>query len=241
MEVHPHSHSEKKKWHHYFWEFFMLFLAVFCGFLAENQREHYIEKHRAKEFAIALYNDIKNDTTDLNRILIWQSNKINHIDSLLQLLLKPGKWNDTAFSIHLATTIFVDRFFQNTGTYEQMKNSGSLRYFKQDIVTILQQYESTLSEIRLREEAESFKLEQRIIPFVEEAINIEFLYDLLLNRPLPKLIYVNLDDIHRQRVLTNQVIEIKMIGLRKMMLYNQLKNIGIDLLELLKKGYDVKK
>ena len=38
MEVHAHTHTERKKWTHYLWEFLMLFLAVFCGFLAENQR-----------------------------------------------------------------------------------------------------------------------------------------------------------------------------------------------------------
>jgi len=43
MEVHAHTHTARKKWTHYFWEFLMLFLAVFCGFLAENQREHMIE------------------------------------------------------------------------------------------------------------------------------------------------------------------------------------------------------
>ena len=30
MEVHAHSHTARKKWTHYFWEFLMLFLAVFC-------------------------------------------------------------------------------------------------------------------------------------------------------------------------------------------------------------------
>ena len=48
MEVHHRSHTTGKKWTHYFWEFLMLFLAVFCGFLAENQREHVIEKKREK-------------------------------------------------------------------------------------------------------------------------------------------------------------------------------------------------
>ena len=34
MEVHHHAHHEgKKNWKSYFWEFLMLFLAVFCGFL----------------------------------------------------------------------------------------------------------------------------------------------------------------------------------------------------------------
>jgi hypothetical protein len=36
MEVHHHGHvHEKKKWKEYLFQFFMLFLAVFCGFLAE--------------------------------------------------------------------------------------------------------------------------------------------------------------------------------------------------------------
>jgi len=36
MEVHSHAHTDRKKWTHYLWEFLMLFLAVFCGFLAEK-------------------------------------------------------------------------------------------------------------------------------------------------------------------------------------------------------------
>lgn len=43
MEVHPHTHAERKKWNHYFFDFLMLFLAVFAGFLAENWREHSAE------------------------------------------------------------------------------------------------------------------------------------------------------------------------------------------------------
>jgi hypothetical protein len=38
MEVHHHGHvHEKKKWKEYLFQFLMLFLAVFCGFLAEYQ------------------------------------------------------------------------------------------------------------------------------------------------------------------------------------------------------------
>ena len=49
MEVHAHSHTDRKKFTHYLWEFLMLFLAVFCGFLAENYREHIIEHQREKQ------------------------------------------------------------------------------------------------------------------------------------------------------------------------------------------------
>ncbi len=48
MEVHHHTHAAhgKKTWKNYFWEFLMLFLAVFCGFLAEYQLENKIEYDR---------------------------------------------------------------------------------------------------------------------------------------------------------------------------------------------------
>ena len=53
MEVHAHSHTARKKWTHYFWEFLMLFLAVTLGFLVENQREHYIEHETSKKYMLA--------------------------------------------------------------------------------------------------------------------------------------------------------------------------------------------
>jgi len=49
MEVHAHAHTPRKKWTNYLWEFLMLFLAVFCGFLAEYQLEHIIENQRQKK------------------------------------------------------------------------------------------------------------------------------------------------------------------------------------------------
>ena len=57
MEVHHHSHTQRKKWTHYFWEFLMLFLAVFCGFLAEYKLEHVIEQKREKQFIKSLIED----------------------------------------------------------------------------------------------------------------------------------------------------------------------------------------
>jgi len=65
MEVHAHTHTARKKWTHYFWEFLMLFLAVFCGFLAEYKLEHTIENQREKKYVYSLIEDLKADTADL--------------------------------------------------------------------------------------------------------------------------------------------------------------------------------
>ena len=88
MEVHAHTHTARKKWTHYLWEFLMLFLAVFCGFLAENQREHMVEHQRAKQYAILLYEDIKADTGTVK----YQLDVLNfvnpRIDTFINLVQK---------------------------------------------------------------------------------------------------------------------------------------------------------
>src|SRR5687768_18151513 len=86
MEVHAHTHTPRKKWTHYFWEFLMLFLAVTLGFLVENEREHYIEKKRAKEYAKLLADDLSFDIAELNRSERVLNKIIEAGDSLGRLL-----------------------------------------------------------------------------------------------------------------------------------------------------------
>src|SRR5438046_7508814 len=74
METHHHSHTVpiaigRKKWTHYLWEFLMLFLAVFCGFLAENQREHMVEDQRAKALAKNLYKELYEDSIAVQKCI----------------------------------------------------------------------------------------------------------------------------------------------------------------------------
>src|SRR6188472_2374622 len=90
MEVHAHAHTERKKWTHYLWEFLMLFLAVFCGFLAENQREHIVEHQREKKFIETLYDDLKKDTADLTNDIRWWDNTIIRIDTIRKEIEEPG-------------------------------------------------------------------------------------------------------------------------------------------------------
>jgi len=86
MEVHHHAHTERKRWKHYVWEFFMLFLAVFCGFLAENQREHFVEHNREKQFMRSLIEDLETDTVELLRALNKANSVANYVDSTVMFL-----------------------------------------------------------------------------------------------------------------------------------------------------------
>jgi hypothetical protein len=133
MEVHHHAHTPRKKWTHYFWEFLMLFLAVFCGFLAEYTLEHKIEKDREKQFINSLVDDIKADITQLKSVIQKRDEKIQRLDSLLLLINLPDFANhgsDIYFNaIHTARLADI-KFTANDGTLLQLKNSGGLRLIR---------------------------------------------------------------------------------------------------------------
>ncbi|HEV8269900.1 MAG TPA: hypothetical protein VGQ04_01270, partial [Chitinophagaceae bacterium] len=86
MEVHTHTHTQRKKWTHYFWEFFMLFLAVTAGFFVENQREHFVEHQRAKQYASFLHSDLVKDTINLSARMQYMTSGIKAIDTLISIL-----------------------------------------------------------------------------------------------------------------------------------------------------------
>ena len=130
MEVHAHSHTERKKWTHYFWEFLMLFLAVFCGFLAENQREHMVEHQREKQYMNSLITDLKGDTATIRYVISFCITKFHGMDTLAQLLNKDILSNDDEKELyylnsHYASNVTFMVF--NERTIKQLLNSGNLR------------------------------------------------------------------------------------------------------------------
>ena len=131
MEVHHHSHTPRKKWTHYFWEFLMLFLAVFCGFLAENQREHMIEHKREKQFITTLIEDLKSDTSQLAQVIAYKKRREKMVDSLIMNLSSTDHEKHGSDIYYYARNLTRPQyFFPNDRTIQQLKNSGSLRLIR---------------------------------------------------------------------------------------------------------------
>jgi hypothetical protein len=137
MEVHAHSHTERKKWTHYLWEFLMLFLAVFCGFLAENQREHMVEHQREKTYMSSFIEDLKLDTAQLNNLIELRRQRVRVLDTLFELL------NSDQY-IHKGHTLYrlysmpywdILSFYPNDRTMQQLKNAGGLRLIRNQKVS----------------------------------------------------------------------------------------------------------
>ena len=130
METHAH-HLHKAPshgWKHYFFEFLMLFLAVFAGFLAENKREHIVEKHRAHQFLQSMLLDVQDNMKHLDSLMQQDRGIIANHDSLVNWLLADSISIDRAAFARKMGAVWIRNFLVRKETYEQMKSSGSLRY-----------------------------------------------------------------------------------------------------------------
>jgi len=158
MEVHAHTHTERKKWIHYFWEFLMLFLAVFCGFLAEYQLEHTIEHQREKQFIRSLSGDVILDTASLSKISELRISREQMLDSLTKLL------NSRDRDLHLNQIYFYGRHIQrlfpmnftyHDGTIQQLKNSGTLRLIRnRKAADAIIEYDAAVRDMEIIEDRE---------------------------------------------------------------------------------------
>ncbi|HLF45189.1 MAG TPA: hypothetical protein VI548_02115 [Chitinophagaceae bacterium] len=149
MEVHAHTHTPRKKWTHYFWEFLMLFMAVSAGFLVENQREHYIEQQRAKVYATNLYEDLKKDTARLNNLIMLTEITSKKLDTLCLYINEKSQRGISNGMLYWYArfTTHVLYFSANNATLEELKGSGNLRLMKNQVAQQISLYDKNLSEL----------------------------------------------------------------------------------------------
>jgi hypothetical protein len=138
MEVHAHTHTARKKWTHYLWEFLMLFLAVFCGFLAEYQLEHVVEHNREKEYIESMVSDLKTDSIRVAGVINYNNHLVSGFDSLLQNIYHTPYTDSsirTLYYLKEAYTLVKFNLIFSKGTIIQLKNSGSLRLIRKRAVS----------------------------------------------------------------------------------------------------------
>jgi hypothetical protein len=130
MEVHHHASTPPKKWRHYFWEFLMLFLAVTLGFYAENLREKIIHKEEAKASIRSLLADLQSDLSYLDSILVRNGYSCEMADSLINGLHSDLSNTSQIYYFARATTANLGYYYSNSKSFEQMKNSGVMKFVR---------------------------------------------------------------------------------------------------------------
>lgn len=138
MEVHHHAHDpaaphHRKNWKSYFWEFLMLFLAVFCGFMAEWRLEHVIEHSREKEFIKSMIEDAQIDISNIKRVSEANKRTLLYVDSLVAACYNYENGKDNDYEIyrlyrHLLSA--TEDLKPTERTLLQLTNSGGMRLIR---------------------------------------------------------------------------------------------------------------
>ena len=134
MEVHHHSHSSRKKWIHYFWEFLMLFLAVSLGFYAENLREGILHKKEVRTHMNSLVTDLQTDIVLFDSVIDRNSYGAQMADSLVELLHSDITNTTDIYFAARSVTANLGYYYTNAKSFDQLKSSGLLRYIKPKIL-----------------------------------------------------------------------------------------------------------
>ena len=125
----------------------MLFLAVFCGFLAEYQLEHKIERDREKQFMQTMTEDLKTDSARLNRLIRLRKSRIRELDTLFHLIASDEYLTNGRKVYELYEFPYWDilRFFPSDRTMQQLKNGGNMRLIrKKNVSNALMKYDVTV-------------------------------------------------------------------------------------------------
>jgi hypothetical protein len=143
----PHR-APIKKIRTYLFEFLMLFLAVFCGFIADNWREKLSEHQREKTFISSIIEDIKSDTLQSSNVIERLKVMHNGIDSVLIALSSPDVIENSNYVYRLWTkNLGLEVFVSNDRTIQQLKSSGELRLIRNKKVSDrIMKYDQTLKK-----------------------------------------------------------------------------------------------
>ena len=177
MEVHHHSHHPKK-WKEYITEFVMLFLAVSLGFMAENIREHQIEKHREIAYLQNVHEDLKLDLINIDNVINSNTIRLQAMDTLFTIINNNTITNEDVY-YYIRNLALRATFESSHVGLDQIKSAGGLRMVKNpEIISGIQEYERVLDALDKLENVRERTLEQarfKMAVVFEPSISYEML------------------------------------------------------------------
>ena len=247
MEVHAQElhKAPGHGWKHYFFEFFMLFLAVFCGFLAENQREKMVNHERVKHYIKSLEEDLQRDMRESSENNIELNKFINRLDSIDENISQSYNGNPSVNCFQQISLGFgFSDFIYNDQTIQQLKNAGGMNLITNlQVADSIVSYDAIVKRGLLHQELINTLYLPRVIDKVDHLINIGKMY---------KLVNSNHEDIDTNRLkkailltgdkneLIRLINEIRHFRFMINLQLNYVKQFGVTakrLLSLLQKEY----
>jgi len=242
MEVHHHPELPHgpKSFKQYLLEGFMIFIAVMMGFVAESIRESITHSEHVHQLTSQLIEDLKADTTQLNKIYKaeLEINKSN--DTLFSLLQQPLQKADIKKIQRLVVNAHnLWLFHSSAGAISAIKNELHLKQFSDSrIISYISAYEA---DIELLQTVQNITLQYQrsfLDPFLRlhftpENLDAAFNQHVILNGQMRNLTQEDITQLAADMVLIK-------LNSKELADDNQklLKKDATALLEYVKKQYD---
>lgn len=170
----------------YLFEFVLIFLAVFLGFLADSLREENSEKEQAMDLARSFYDELRNDSIAIRSKWDGRLKKEKAIEYLVSFLRDSNLYSTSkslAINFIWATTARTPVIFTpRTVVLEQLKNSGGLRYFhNQRLEDLVGDLSTEIRYIEDRQALEAQVYKDHIEPIMVRHMDYEFQYRLFVS------------------------------------------------------------
>lgn len=255
-----HAEPEKKlrlskTWQTYLFEFVSLAVAVFLGFLAENFRDELGEKNQAMELARSFYDELKADSIQVERTLAGRVRMDSCMLNLVEIVRECDLRNvPKGFITNYYSGIDYSMRFQPTDiVLEQLKSSGSLRYFKDNnLQKLIRDLGGAIAGVRQRTQIELEFGYSYIIPFNVRHFDQEYLIRISNGSNLlspdevlariegseVKFELNNIDEFNRRDVVNMTLVYRRMVQ-NGALACQKYKKINNQLLAELRKTYDL--
>jgi hypothetical protein len=120
----------------YFFDFFMVFIAVTLGFFSNNLREGIIDRNHEKDYIVRLIRDIEVDTGEIHDLVNQKKDQVAGLDTLLRLFeynnLNPRV--DELYQLAFKYLGTYSGFQARKITIDQMQNAGDLNLIRDKAV-----------------------------------------------------------------------------------------------------------
>jgi hypothetical protein len=179
--------NKRKSFKKYLLEGFMIFVAVFMGFIAENIRENISEASIEQEMAKNLYAELESDSIKLAKIQIWRKKKEQSWLYIMKYVKDSSLVNlSNNFYKHF-TFAFLQigsnsTFDPTDGLLIQLQNSGTRRYFKNPLIQKqVSEFGAAINFLRIRNEREMGFSAQILRPIIQKHYDYDWLEEFMEN------------------------------------------------------------
>lgn len=240
MEIHPHIHTPRKKFIHYLWEFFMLFLAVTAGFFVENQRERIVEHKRGMQYIKSFVEDLKIDTAGFSGTINWYNklqSELDHLYPCYNAVIHNQNATDCLKNILDATNGFANLIYTDR-TLQQLKNAGGLRLLEEEDADSIIKYDAFLRRVLQIESTSMQEKATQVRITRSEAFVFSEIMDTTFGTPvMPEKLEMVTKDKELLNRFFNEVLMYRSICIRMDLLITQLRGRAVRLIKFYSEKY----